>query len=85
MTLSPHKGKPPSIPPKGGGKDDPQPPKRESPPQSPQRGEEWMTLSPHKGLRVGLWGLISSYRAYGAYRAYGTYMKAGNAAYTYQA
>ena len=37
-----------------------------------------MTLSPHKGLRVGLWGLISSYRAYGAY------MKAGNAAYTYQ-
>ena len=28
-----------------------------------------MTLSPHKGLRVGLWGLISSYRAYGTYRA----------------
>ena len=27
MTLSPHKGKPPSIPPKGGGMDDPQPPK----------------------------------------------------------
>ena len=52
MTLSPHKGKPPSIPPKGGGMDDPQ---------------------PHKGLRVGLWGLISPYRAYGAYRAYRTY------------
>jgi len=63
MTLSPHKGKPPSIPPKGGGMDDPQPPSI-----PPKGGEEWMTLSPHKGLRVGLWGLISSYRAYGTYR-----------------
>ncbi len=38
MTLSPHKGKPPSIPPKGGGMDDPQPPKGKAPLNPPKGG-----------------------------------------------
>ena len=53
MTLSPHKGKPPSIPPKGGGMDDPQPPKG---------AEGWlMGLIGLMGLMgvIGLMGLIS--------------------------
>ena len=58
MTLSPHKGKPPSIPPKGGGMDDPQP---------PQGAEGWLMglmgligLISLTGL-IGLIGLISFY------------------------
>ena len=38
MTLSPQKGKPPSIPPKGGGMDDPQPPQGKAPLNPPKGG-----------------------------------------------